>query len=521
MSWWGRLFGRRRPATWFIGVFVRDDQGNAVAGARVWMKGALPVLTNGVGWAGFENVSSQQNFLQITKDGYQPYQVAFFGDTELSGSQQNLCVGLNGSELDKTLPPLLHIVPLFTIRRGLVRASGRAVLDDDGLFHPVGVTMFWAYQGWTRDRARFKRNIEFLRPYDYDHVRVLCEVGWAGWDIQPSDPDYERTWGELIDYLYDENGLRVELCLMGGDTGHDPMDVCVKIARVINGVGQRAPRTHKVMGLEMTNEGHAELRTQIQMCRYMRAETDVQLIALTSPGDVNALLSAFADAHATEFTLHTDRENADGRGWRQVRQGHDFEQYPGVGNSNEPPGPHSSVSSQTNPRVLAMMRANCILGGAAKFILHIGDMVTGQVNPALGRQANLWDIFNIDQTLKVVRGIDAMLPLGCENWQHTSQHGGTERVGPHPLLADAIWSDGADHGVDRAYGSVGGNSFVEVVNGVLQFANMIALADCQVTATDPAAPFLSIKATLKAGAALILPGDVDAGLAYIVRGQYT
>jgi hypothetical protein len=305
------------------------------------------------------------------------------------------------------LPPLLRLAPSFTRRRGIVRASGKAVVDDDGLFHPLGVTMFWAYQGWTRDRERFKRNIEFLRPYDYDHVRVLCEVGWAGWDIQPSDPDYERAWGELIDYLYDENGLRVELCLMGGDTGHDPMDVCAKIALVIN-----ANRAHKVMGLEMTNEWHIELRTQIEMCRYMRGETEVQLVALTSPGDVPALLSAFADAHATEFTIHTDRDNPDGRGWRQVRQGHDLSSFPGVVNSNEPPG------------------------------------------------------------------------------------------------------------VDRAYGAVNGNVFVEVINGVLKFATLIARDRCHVEAVDPASSAVTILRNLGPNDAWILPGDQDASLAYIVNGIY-
>ena len=38
-------------------------------------------------------------------------------------------------------------VPVIA-RRGLVRSEGRCAIDDDGLFHPLGLTFFWGLYGW-------------------------------------------------------------------------------------------------------------------------------------------------------------------------------------------------------------------------------------------------------------------------------------------------------------------------------------------------------------------------------------
>ena len=399
--------------------------------------------------------------------------------------------------------------PLVTRRTGLVRAEGRTVRDDTGVFHPLALTMMWAYHGWTRDRDRFKANIDFLRPYGYDGVRIAGQVTGAGWDANPLDPGYVPSMIELVDYLYDSAGLRTEMFGVG-DPGVDPMDLARKMADIVRG------REQKILSLEASNEGHATLPEMIDMVRYLRANTAVPLIALTSPGDADQLIAAFNDAGATEFTVHTERGGGD---WRMVRQGRDLAQFPGIVNSNEPPGPHSSIASIEAPRTLAMLRANCLIGKAAKFCLHVGDMVAGQVDPAHGRVANLWEIDNIDQILKVVRGVDRWFPAGCENWQPTSQHGGTDRVGPHPLLSDAIWSDGDDHGVDRAYALVDGGRFVEVLNGVRQRARLLPLSAMDVTAFDPLTGE-GLHATLGAGDEWTLPGDSNAAEAYIVTGTY-
>src|SRR5437773_11498705 len=105
MSWW-----KRKPRSWFIGVFVRDVNGRPVPNASVMMRGQQ-ASTGANGWCQLPAVTSQQNTLDITAERYAPYHAAFFGDTELSGSPQNIPVAASGSELDTSLPVLVPVSP--------------------------------------------------------------------------------------------------------------------------------------------------------------------------------------------------------------------------------------------------------------------------------------------------------------------------------------------------------------------------------------------------------------------------
>jgi hypothetical protein len=173
--------------------------------------------------------------------------------------------------------------------------------------------------------------------------------------------------------------------------------------------------------------------------------------------------------------------------WRQVRQMRDCTAgSPFVMSMNEPPGPNSSLSTNDSPVQLGIMRATAHTQGCALSVLHVGDMVTGLADPSRNRHANLWEVPGLDAILQAVRRVDAFLPEGVENWQNTNQHGHTDRVGPHPLLADGIWSDGDDHGVDRAHGAVSGNAFVEVLLGVKDYVNLQAAQALAFDALDPA-----------------------------------
>jgi hypothetical protein len=439
--------------------------------------------------------------LAVTAPDYQE----FNQDVTVPDRNVNVVLGPCGPT-DVSVSPMRK---MFVARRGVPRPAGRhAVTDDDGLFHPLGMTMFWAMCGWKFDRARFKQNIEFLRPYGFDYVRILAEVGWAGEEIDPNWPDYQQVLGEVIDYLYDENGLRSEIAVLGGGTGHDSMDVARKVVAVLTG------RTHKIMDIEASNEGNgADLATLVQMAKYLRASTP-NLVALTSigyaTGDVQA---ATVDAGATLFTLHTDRGAGDNK-WRQVRQGWDFKDLPGVVTSNEPPGPNSSGETNDNPLQLAMMRATGVLSGGALYVLHVGDMVAGRVDPAHNRHANLWEVPNIDAILKAARGVDKLLPLGIEDWlKFNNSWGG------HPLTTDAFFGDGADHGVNRNYAAVNGGQFVVVVNGVLKQASFKVTSACHVDAYDPVTLAIKDSVDLAAGQQWTLPGRDDTMAGYVVIGQ--
>lgn len=403
--------------------------------------------------------------------------------------------------------------PLVVKREGLVRASGRLVRDDTGVFHPLTMTLMWAYHGWMHERDRLNENIQFLKPYNFDGVRIGAQLTGAGWDANPLDPGYEQNMAELIDYLYAVAGLRTELFAVG-DTGAQPMGLAISIANIVRG------REHKILSLEASNESHATIDEMVEMVRFWRTSTQVPLLALTSPGDLAALLQAYDRAGATEFTVHTERG---GDAWRMVRQGRDLQQFPGIVNSNEPPGPHSSIASITAPRTLAMLRANCLIGRAPKFCLHVADMVAGQVDPAHGRVANLWEIDNIDQILKVVRGVDRWFPEGCEQWATASVHGDDQGnvtpAGPIPLLPDRIWSDGFDHGVDRAYALVDGGRFVQVLNGVRDRVELTARGAMDITVIDPLTGE-GEHTTLADGGKWSLAGDAEPTRAYIVTGNF-
>src|SRR5262245_31611748 len=57
-------------------------------------------------------------------------------------------------------------------RRGIVHPSGRCWADDDGLFYPLGQTLFWAMRGWKYERDRIKQNMQFLAGWA-DYIRIL------------------------------------------------------------------------------------------------------------------------------------------------------------------------------------------------------------------------------------------------------------------------------------------------------------------------------------------------------------
>lgn len=425
--------------------------------------------------------------------------------------------------LPDCLPVEGLILPAWTplARRGIVHPVGKAVADDDGLFHPLGLTFFWGLWGEKFERQRVLDHLTFIQRYRYDYLRILAEVGWPGEEMDPAWPDYEQQLGRLIDDIYD-HGLRVEITVLGGGTGHDPMDVAAKVARVVN-----AGRTHKVIAIEAANESFKngpDGPTLIAMGRYLRANTP-NLIALSAGGD-DVMRNVIGQSGATLVTLHIDRNGGDHK-WRQVRQAWNFKDYSQVVASNEPPGPNSSVDTNDSPLQLALMRATSVLAGSAMYALHVGDMVTARVDVARNRQANLWEAGCptpndwtpqrpcpvIDAILKAVRGVDAMLPAGIENWQKYNN-----TWSGHPLTVDAFWSDGADHGVNRNYAASSGDRFVMVVNGVLRQATFTAARAWHVDAIDPVSGVAVATAELYAGQTWTLPGRDDTMAGYIVLG---
>lgn len=409
------------------------------------------------------------------------------------------------------------------VRTGVVRADGKVTVDDTGTFHPLGMTFMWAIQGWRSERDRFKQNAEWIRSKGIDYVRILCSVGWAGREIDPGWPDYDVLVGEVIDYFY-SIGLRVELTIEGGST-HPSTDTARRVAEVVkNG------RQHKVLNFEMANEYDVGAKIDIAEMQEMAKEVHARvpnLLALSSPGSWEDLRTALDQGPAKAFTLHIDRGTGSEK-WRQVRQSYDCKDYRGWLSQNEPPGPASSVATNENPLQLAMMRAVGVMCGGSAWVFHTGTGVfgDGRPHPTAGpRPPNFWEIDNVEAMLAAIRGIDALLPEGVENWRVAN----TGWVPPNPVTPfqpHQYWEDLNDgkSGVNKAYAALAPDGrFVQMPCGVKNYVDLTVsdqhhLSDVQVY--DPLTLLmLDEYPSLNAGEKITLPGRADTMTAYIILGR--
>ena len=138
-------------------------------------------------------------------------------------------------------------------RTGVVHAVGRCWADDQGLFHPLGATFFWALHGWHEgDQARVRQTVEWLQRYRVHYLRMLGQ--WLGAvPIDPDWPDYEQSFGGLIDMAYDTYGMRTLITASGGGA-RDPLDLARKVTRIVSA------RPHKVLYIEAANEAEEARR---------------------------------------------------------------------------------------------------------------------------------------------------------------------------------------------------------------------------------------------------------------------
>lgn len=409
-------------------------------------------------------------------------------------------------------------------RTGIVLGQGQASVDEQGQWHPLGTTFFWAMQGWKWERDRMQQNAAWLRSKGFDYVRILTEVGWENREIDPMLPqwsDYDSVLGEVVDYLYGL-GLRVELCLIGKGTRNDPRDIARRVAGVIV-----QDRQHKVLNFEMCNEYDVGDGVSLE---EMRAMADVvrqrcpNLIALSSPGSWEDLEAAVTGP-VNAFTYHPDRGSGDAK-WRQVRQGYDFKNLRCWASNNEPPGPASSVQTNDNPLQLAMMRAVGVMCGGSGYVLHTGTGVFGNGvgHPTAGpRPANFWEIGNIDAICSAVRNIDRLLPEGVENWQVAN----TQWTPPNPVAPfqpHEHWEELRGSGVNKAYSALASDGrVIQMPCGVLHHVEMTASYPlAEVTVYDPLTcqPVPGFEnRRFDRGQKMDLPGAADSMCAYIIHGR--
>lgn len=423
------------------------------------------------------------------------------------------------------------------LRSGLVRPEGRMVRDDSGIFRPLGCSFFWAMQDFKGDRSHYGRNADWIASKGFDYARILCEVDWTGREIDPSSPawaDWKDILIGVIEDLY-SRGVRTELTISGKGTKTDLRSLAMQVGDIV-----ADGREHMVMNIEMQNEYTEGKGASLDMLSQMAVEVMNRvpnIAALSSPGDAAALKDKAYRLGMTGYTWHTDRGGDDHK-WRQVRQPYDFKDYrPFVTSNNEPPGPGSSVVTNTSPLQLAMTRFVGIMCGGAMYVLHTGTGVLGdgQPHPDVGeRPANFDEIDNIDAIVDAVRGIDELIPDGVENWTvANTQWKPPQPVAPfqahHHWAGDAPVDDkGNDNtsGVNKAYSALGPDGrWVQAPIGVRKHVILTASYPLrEVSVYDPltraVVPGFS-GLSFTQGETMQLPGGgQDAMVAYIIHGRH-
>jgi hypothetical protein len=401
-------------------------------------------------------------------------------------------------------------------RTGAVVPVGKAVRDDQGFFHPEGMTFFWAMHGVKYEPARLQANVDWLIQTKAapDYVRILAQVDWAGNEIDPNWPDYNDVFLRTLD-VFAKAHIRVEVTVLGSPY-NDPSGLAHRLSALIR---QRPAGT--VIAIEVWNEwsqNGGSIQALKDAARIFLNESGVPLVGLSSSGLDADIATASAEAGATLRTDHSDRGEGDG-GWRMVRQCFGAKDMPGVVDENEPPGPNSSINVLDTPIQLAMFRACNIQSGGALWVLHVGDMVQGIEDPAHNRHPNLWQVANLPAILQATRIVDKALPDGVENWSKTA---GNPNTNPQVFVPDiAGWPDGHT-GVNRFYAAIQGGEFTQTLLGVagtrVMTLRMPGFSRCSLTGFNPETLDMVEFKDVPVGFQWTIAGRSDGLTGYVLHG---
>lgn len=430
--------------------------------------------TNGIVYF---KVSKGTYHVNITKTNWMEYDVDVVVDHDFN----------NGNPNDPKSLYLAYMNPSVKIRKGIVKTDGKHFKDNDGNFYPLGATLFWSLRGWKFEQERLKQNLQFLAKHKFDYVRILGEVDWAGNDIDPAWPDYEKNLGEFLDYAYDHYGLRSEITIIGGGHESQAMALTQKIINVVKS------RQEKILNFEMANESelrNISLDTMKSMAKLLKQNLS-NIVAISSVEGIDHYMpgSSGTDKWTANvksvymnpgdlITVHLDRAYGDG-GWRAVRQPWDFKDFSFPASSNEPIGPRSSVAEEVDPIRLSMLRAVGIINGVEAFVLHNGAGVAGKLDPAHNRPANLWEVPGIDAIMNAVRKVDELIPQNVSGGQHWNN-----AWAGNPWVADAFWGDGDNHGVNRNYTVAYGDGWISTEAGIKDYVMLKALKSSTIEVFD-------------------------------------
>jgi hypothetical protein len=358
-------------------------------------------------------------------------------------------------------------------RSGQVRVIDHSLVDDRGPFLGLGVSYFTALWRCKNDRPRLESDLAFLSRQGFNYYRMLSMVGWypawGGREIAPVTftnrsgkrvaawPDYWRQLREVVDLAYDRYGMRTQITLFADAQLMPDKSARIEhmrrlLAEVVRG------REQKILLLEVANEawqngfpgdqGSADLR---EFAKYLADRTKVP-IAITSNHE-DSFIDLYAGSAADLATWHFSRDRRTADGWKPVYDCWDLGDPPGLPPviSNEPIGPGSSVSAETESIRLVMAAAFAYVAKLPSYVFHCEAGVFGKTR--------FEDTPGIDR----FRALKRLLPGDLASWQRND---GKEASAPFTAYAtgqpNRYWPEveASTDGCLRNAGSRKGDRFV-------------------------------------------------------------
>ena len=356
--------------------------------------------------------------------------------------------GGRGARMEKNVEVLPDSAPVKepaalgqTARAGRVRVVDHSLVDDNGPFLGLGVSYFTALWRYHNDRPRLESDLAFLSQQGFNYTRILSMVGWnRAWDgleIAPvaftsregktvaAWPDYWQSLAGLVDLSYDRFGIRTQITIFAdAQLMPNKADRIEHMRRMLSEVV--AGREHKIILLEVANEawqngfpgdeGTADLR---EFTRYLAERTEVP-VATTSNHE-GSFETLYRDSAADIATWHFSRDRSADEGWRPVIDCRRLAQVPGCPpvSSNEPIGPGSSVSSESDTAKLVLAAAYAYASRLPMYVFHSQAGVFGKTRfedtPAVGSYRHIARILPNDlANWRTSDGNDPDSPVGAE-----------------------------------------------------------------------------------------------------------
>lgn len=510
-----------------VNIRVRSEGGDnkSIQGAKVTISvrgEKVTATTDQGGWVKWINVDPGPRHVWVTAKGYHDF-------------DQHFVVQEPFTALTVAIRPAPAVPEPGTGRKGRVRLAGHVLIDDDGPFASIGVSLFWAMCAAERgDWDRLDRNLAFVRENGgTNYVRILGEVGgnyWRDCQINPRRSAYVSELRQVLDHI-GRAGMRAEITIFGGltfsRTDAQRRETIRKVLQAIKG------REHLVQNVEIANEPFHEAigfrdygRGWVENIRelgryYLEQERAMSvkpmLLALGSPGmDLSSewhcqvlpeLYAGFPDGRMVA-TIHYDRNmSTSERWWRHVRQPW-FEgdaycrgSFDAVLN-DEPSGPGASVNVMDSVSAHAAMAAVTFIAGGTGSLFHAHGGIVGYGANAKGKP-NIYSHSNAAPILRAMRSVRNLLPSDIANWRSVNwDDGGPFHDGAH------FWPYEGGDGFVSLYSACNGATCWTVATGVRGRPHVRAAYRQHVTVYGYTGKVLQ-DVSLPSGGGVTLHGDGD------------